>query len=126
MKIEANPLQMEAYYAEPVSIHMVEVSEDFINKPIFGSFTGNISRKTIEGVRKATEGLNLNKGATEGSSKRATESSNKGAAESSNKRTTTGSYLAAVKGFDRKLGSQDAKTEPRFQEQRGGKHGRGI
>ena len=49
MKINANPLQGEAHYAEPVGIHMVEVSEDFINKPVFGSFTGNISKKTIEG-----------------------------------------------------------------------------
>ena len=73
MKIDANPLQMEAHYAEPVGIHMVEVSEDFITKPIFGSFTGNISRKTIEGVRKATEGLDLKKEASQGSNKKATE-----------------------------------------------------
>ena len=118
MKIDANPLQMDAHYAEPSGIHMVEVSEDFINKPVFGSFTGNIYRKTIEGVRKATEGLNLNKGAAQGSNKKATEgvklnkgaaggsskrvtedpNRNKGVTESSNRRTTTGSYVAAVKG----------------------------
>ena len=110
MKIDTNPLQMAAHYAEPVGIHMVEVSEDFIIKPIFGSFTGNISRKTIEGVRKATEGLDLKKEVAQGSNKKAAESlrlikrvtedpnKSKGVAESSSKRTTTGSYLAAVKG----------------------------
>ena len=110
MKIDTNPLQAEAHYAEPVGIHMVAVSEDFIIKPIFGSFTGNISRKTIEGVRKATEGLDSKKEVGQGSNKKAVGSLKlikrviedpnkiKGVAESSSKRTTTSSYLAAAKG----------------------------
>ena len=65
MKIDAKPLQEDAHYAEPSCINMVEVLEDFINKPIFGSFTEDISRNVIKEVqRKAPE--SLNKGSTEG------------------------------------------------------------
>ena len=79
---------------------MVELSEDFITKPIFGSFTGNISRKTIEGVKKATKGLDSKKEVDQASNKKAIVGLKliKGVAESSSKRTTTGSYLAATKG----------------------------
>ena len=81
MKIDANPLQEDAHYVEPSCINMVEVSENFINKLIFGIFNEDVSRKDVEEVqKKATEGLN--KGATEGS----------------NKGTTKGSYLAAITG----------------------------
>ena len=76
---DTDPLRVDAHYAEPAGINMVETSKDFINMSVFGSFTGNISRKTVEGVRKATEVLN------------------KGVTEDSNKRTTAGSYLVAVK-----------------------------
>ena len=79
MKIDANPLQVDAHYAEPSCINMVEVSEDFINKPVFGSFTEDISIKAVKKVQR-----------------RAAESLNKGATEGSNKGTTERSYLVAV------------------------------
>ena len=88
MKIDADPLRVDAHYAESAGIDMVKTSEDFVNMPVFGSFTGNISRKTAEAVRKATEGLN----------KKAIEGLNKGVVEDSSKRTTVSSYVAAVKG----------------------------
>ena len=65
MTVDSNPLQAEAYYAEPSEVNvieasrsqskrpvitMVEVSKDHVNMPIFGSFSGNLSRKTIEAV----------------------------------------------------------------------------
>ena len=90
--------------------------------PSLDVFTGNISRKTIEGVRKATEGLDLKKGAAQGSNKKATKGlklnkrvtedphKNKGVTEGSNKRDTTGSYLAAVKGLIEDL---EAKMQKR-------------
>ena len=66
-------------------------------------------------MRNATEGLDLKKEVTQGSNKKAAESlklnkwvtedphKSKGVTESSNKRTTTGSYLAAVKGWTENL-----------------------
>ena len=90
MKIDANPLRVDAYYAEPAGVNMVESSEDFVNMPVFGSFTGNISRKTVEAVRKAIKGLRkkategLSTNATEGQSKKANEGLRKGVTEDSN------------------------------------------
>ena len=46
MKINTDPLRVDAHYDEPAYINMVETSEDFVNMPVFGSFTRNISRKT--------------------------------------------------------------------------------
>ena len=48
--IEATRIQ-----SKKPGITMVEVSKDHINMPIFGSFSGNLSRKTIEAVQKAVE-----------------------------------------------------------------------
>ena len=48
MKINANPLQADAHYAEPSCLNMIEVSENFLNKPVFGSFTEDISREVVE------------------------------------------------------------------------------
>ena len=74
MAVDSNPLQAEAHYAEPSEVNvieatrsqskrpgitMVEVSKDHINMPIFGRFSGNLSRKTIEAVQKAVESPKL-------------------------------------------------------------------
>ena len=52
MKIDTNPLQADANYVEPSSINMVEVSANFINKPVFGSFTEDVSKEVIEMIQK--------------------------------------------------------------------------
>ena len=58
MKIDANPLQADANYAEPLSINMVEVSTNFIIKPVFGSFIEDVSKEAVEMIqKKATQSV---------------------------------------------------------------------
>ena len=49
MKINANPLQADAHYAEPSGINMVKVSEDFVNKPVLAVSPGTSPKRLSKG-----------------------------------------------------------------------------